>query len=143
MNIVGYMVDEAKKAFPKGFSRYAILLLLMEAPCLDVTEIRDKITTRFNVSRRIIDEQIYQMLGKLLRDGLIEEDENAKYEITAKGIEIAANIESINNILRAQSDLISRAQSMTKFIAGDLVDRIFGARSCVMNLRPKLSTKEQ
>ena len=81
-------VGETKKTVPKGFSRYTILTFLLEEPCLDTTKIRERISTQFNDSREISTEQVYQMLGKLLRDGLIEE-ENAKYRITAKGIEIA------------------------------------------------------
>ena len=64
------------------------MTFLLEEPCLDTTEIREKINIEFNDSREISTEQVYQMLGKLLRDGYIEE-ENAKYRITAKGIEIA------------------------------------------------------
>jgi DNA-binding PadR family transcriptional regulator len=99
---------------------------------LDTTKIREKISTQFNDSREISTEQVYQMLGKLLRDGLIEE-ENAKYRITAKGIEIAANVESINNIIKTQFDFISKAQSITKFVVGDFVEKFVTAGSSFVN----------
>jgi DNA-binding PadR family transcriptional regulator len=125
-------VGEAKKTVPKGFSRYTILTFLLEEPCLDTTKIREKISTQFNDSREISTEQVYQMLGKLLRDGLIEE-ENAKYRITAKGIEIGANVESINNIIKTQFDFISKAQSITKFVVGDFVEKFVTAGSSFVN----------
>jgi len=72
------------------------------------------------------------MLGKHLRDGLIEE-ENAKYRITAKSIEIAANVESINNIIKTQFDFISKAQSIAKFVVGDFVEKFVTAGSSFVN----------
>ncbi|MGC2597009.1 MAG: PadR family transcriptional regulator [Nitrososphaeraceae archaeon] len=125
-------VGEAKKTVPKGFSRFTILTFLLEEPCLDTTKIREKISTQFNDSREISTEQVYQMLGKLLRDGLIEE-ENAKYRITAKGIEIAANVESINNMIKTQFDFISKAQSIAKFVVGDFVEKFVTAGSSFVN----------
>ena len=48
---------------------------------------------------------IYPLLGRLLEEGLIDEIQNGKYKITGKGLEIAADIDSVHNILQKQLDL--------------------------------------
>lgn len=102
------------------------MTFLIEEASLDITKIREKIGTQFNGEHEVSTGQIYQMLGKLLKDGFIEED-SAKYKITAKGIEIAANVESINNIIKTQFEVISKTQSITKFVVGDFVEKFFSA----------------
>ena len=46
---------------------------------------------------------IYPILGRLLQEGLIKEDGDGRYKITSKGVEMAADIDSIGNIVKKQT----------------------------------------
>jgi len=67
---------------------------------------------------------IYPMLGRLLEEGLIDETENGRYKITAKGLEMAADIQSVQTMLQKQVDVMLRVGSVGKFMALDLIDRV-------------------
>lgn len=67
---------------------------------------------------------IYPMLGRLLEEGLVDETENGRYKITAKGLEMAADIQSVHNMLQKQVDVMLRVGSVGKFMALDLIDRV-------------------
>ncbi len=67
---------------------------------------------------------IYPMLGRLLEEGLIDETENGRYKITARGLEMAADIQSVHNMLQKQVDVMLRVGSVGKFMALDLIDRV-------------------
>jgi DNA-binding PadR family transcriptional regulator len=67
---------------------------------------------------------IYPMLGRLLEEGLIDETENGRYEITARGLEMTADIQSVHNMLQKQVDVMLRVGSVGKFMALDLIDRV-------------------
>jgi DNA-binding PadR family transcriptional regulator len=67
---------------------------------------------------------IYPMLGRLLDEGLIEESADGRYTITHNGLEVTADLKSVNNIFEKQLDLMSRMGSVWKFMTVDLVDRI-------------------
>jgi DNA-binding PadR family transcriptional regulator len=67
---------------------------------------------------------IYPMLGRLLEEGLIDETENGRYKITARGLEMTADIQSVHNMLQKQVDVMLRVGSVGKFMALDLIDRV-------------------
>ena len=67
---------------------------------------------------------IYPLLGRLLEEDLIAEIDNGKYKITGKGLDIAADIESVHNILQKQLDVMLRVGNIGRFMAMDLIDRI-------------------
>jgi DNA-binding PadR family transcriptional regulator len=67
---------------------------------------------------------IYPLLGRLLEEGLITETDNGRYQITRKGLEIAADIDSVHNILQKQFDVMLRVGNIGRFMAKDLIDRV-------------------
>ena len=65
---------------------------------------------------------IYPILGRLLQEGLIKEDGDGRYKITSKGVEMAADIDSIGNIVKKQPDVMLKVGDTGKFMAQDLID---------------------
>jgi hypothetical protein len=64
------------------------------------------------------------MTGKLLEEGLITETDNGRYQITRKGLDIAADIDSVHSILQKQFDVMLRVGNIGRFMAKDLIDRV-------------------
>jgi DNA-binding PadR family transcriptional regulator len=67
---------------------------------------------------------IYPLLGRLLEEGLITETDNGRYQITRKGLDIAADIDSVHNILQKQFEVMLRVGNIGRFMAKDLIDRV-------------------
>jgi DNA-binding PadR family transcriptional regulator len=67
---------------------------------------------------------IYPLLGRLLEEALISETDNGKYQITTKGLDIAADIDSLHSIVQKQLDVMLRVGNIGRFMAMDLIDRI-------------------
>ena len=67
---------------------------------------------------------IYPLLGRLLEEGLISETDYGKYQITTKGLEIAADIDSLHSIVQKQLDVMLRVGNIGRFMAMDLIDRV-------------------
>ena len=63
---------------------------------------------------------IYDMLGKLLAEGLIKEMDNGRYSVTNKGIDMLTDIESASNILQKQIDILSQISNVVKLGTGKL-----------------------
>src|ERR671924_1915133 len=98
---------------PRGFSRHYILGLLNEQ-AMTGKEIIDKAVTQSDGKWRPSPGLIYPLLGRLLDEGLLEELENGKYKITKKGLDMAADLQSVNNIFEKQIDMISRIGNVGK-----------------------------
>jgi len=64
------------------------------------------------------------MLGRLLEEGLISETESGKYKITSRGIDTAADADSVHNIMQKQLDVVMRVGNVGKFMAMDMIDRL-------------------
>jgi DNA-binding PadR family transcriptional regulator len=67
---------------------------------------------------------IYPLLGRLLEERLITETDNGRYQITRKGLDIAADIDSVHSILQKQFDVMLRVGNIGRFMAKDLIDRV-------------------
>ena len=63
-------------------------------------------------------------MGRLLDEGLIEEDKDGKYQLTKKGIETAEDVDKINDIVRKQLDVIFRLGNVGRFVAMDLLEKM-------------------
>ncbi len=115
-------------SIPRGFSRYFIL---------------DLLKTKNRTGKEIIDyafEQsdgiwkpspglIYPLLGRLLDEGLIEEAKDGKYKITKKGSETAEDVDKINDIVKKQLEVLFRLGNVGRFVAMDLLEKIFSMGS--------------
>ena len=64
------------------------------------------------------------MRGRLLDEGLIEESENGKYQITEKGQMTLEDLESFNKNMKKQMDTMMRMTNIGKFMAMDVLERV-------------------
>jgi DNA-binding PadR family transcriptional regulator len=129
-------------SIPRGFSRRYVLDLLTEQP-MTGKEIIDKAIVQSQGKWRPSPGLIYPMLGRLLDEGLVDELDDGRYTITAKGLDMAANVESIHNIFQKQIDLVSRIGNVGKFMAMDLIDRVSVIGSTLSSNLDKMTCEEQ
>ena len=127
---------------PRGFSRHYILGLLKEQS-MTGKEIIDKAILQSDGKWRPSPGLIYQLLGRLLEEGLIDEIQNGKYKITGKGLEIAADIDSVHNILQKQLDVMLRVGNIGRFMAKDLIDRISTIGSTLSSNLDRMTEQER
>lgn len=127
---------------PRGFSRHYVLGLLKEQQ-LSGKEIIDKAILQSEGRWKPSPGLIYPMLGRLLEEGLIDETENGRYKITAKGLEMAADIDSVRNILQKQLDVMLRVGSVGKFMALDMIDRVSTIGSTISSNLDKMTEQER
>jgi DNA-binding PadR family transcriptional regulator len=127
---------------PRGFSRHYVLGLLKEQQ-LSGKEIIDKAILQSEGRWKPSPGLIYPMLGRLLEEGLIDETENGRYKITAKGLEMAADIDSVRNILQKQLDVMLRVGSVGKFMARDMIDRVSTIGSTISSNLDKMTEQER
>ncbi|RMW40359.1 MAG: PadR family transcriptional regulator [Candidatus Nitrosopelagicus sp.] len=64
------------------------------------------------------------MRGRLLDEGLIEESQNGKYQITEKGQTTLEDLESFNKNMKKQMDTMMRMTNIGKFMAMDVLERV-------------------
>jgi DNA-binding PadR family transcriptional regulator len=127
---------------PRGFSRHYVLGLLKEQQ-LSGKEIIDKAILQSEGRWKPSPGLIYPMLGRLLEEGLIAETENGRYKITAKGLEMAADVDSVRNILQKQLDVMLRVGSVGKFMALDMIDRVSTIGSTISSNLDKMTEQER
>lgn len=109
---------------PRGFSRYFILELLKKKAHTG-KEIIDYAAEQSNGIWKPSPGLIYPLLGRLLDEGLIEEIKNGKYQLTKKGLETAQDVDKINGIVKKQLDVLFRLGNVGRFVAMDLLEKIF------------------
>lgn len=127
---------------PRGFSRHYVLGLLKEQQ-LSGKEIIDKAILQSEGKWKPSPGLIYPMLGRLLEEGLIAETENGRYKITAKGLEMAGDIDSVRNILQKQLDVMLRVGSVGKFMALDMIDRVSTIGSTISSNLDRMTEQER
>ena len=137
-----YWLSRAGSSIPRGFSRRYILELLTEQP-MTGKEIIDKAIVQSQGKWRPSPGLIYPMLGRLLDERLIDELENGRYKITRKGLEMTADLKSINNMFEKQLDVMSRIGNVGKFMTMDLVDRISTVGSTLSSNLDKMTEEEK
>ena len=108
---------------PRGFSRYFIFDVLKKRPHSG-KEIIDAAVKQSDGIWKPSPGLIYPLLGRLLDEGLIEETKSGKYQITRKGKSTAEDLESINDILKKQIDVVLRVGSVGRFVAMDVLEKI-------------------
>src|ERR671938_1578976 len=142
MSTLSYWLSKVGSAIPRGFSRRYILELLTEQP-MTGKEIIDKAIVQSQGKWRPSPGLIYPMLGRLLDERLIDELENGRYKITRKGLEMTADLKSINNMFEKQLDVMSRIGNVGKFMTMDLVDRISTIGSTLSSNLDKMTEEEK
>jgi DNA-binding PadR family transcriptional regulator len=139
---LSYWLSKVGSSIPRGFSRRYILDLLTEQP-MTGKEIIDRAIVQSQGKWRPSPGLIYPMLGRLLDEGLIEESYDGRYKITQKGLDMAVDLQSVNNIFEKQLDLMSRIGNVGKFMTMDLIDRIFTIGSTLSSNLDKMSEDEK
>jgi DNA-binding PadR family transcriptional regulator len=86
---------------------------------------------------------IYPMLGRLLEEGLISETDSGKYKITSRGIDIAADVDSVHNIMQKQLDVVMRVGNVGKFMAMDMIDRLSAIGLTLSSNLDKMTEQER
>ena len=128
-------------SIPRGFSRYYILEVLKKKPHTG----KEIIDAAFEQSEGIWKPSpglIYPLLGRLLDEGLIEETKDGKCQITRKGKATASDLESINDIVKKQLDVLFRVGSIGKFVAMDVLERI-SSMGALLSSNVSNMTKEE
>ncbi len=110
-------------AVPRGFSRYYILQQLKKQPHTG-KEIIDSANEASAGEWKPSPGLIYPLLGRLLDEGLIEENGNGKYQITDKGEVILADMQNWKMNIQSQMDTVMRMVDMGKFMGMDVLERI-------------------
>jgi DNA-binding PadR family transcriptional regulator len=113
---------------PRGFSRYFILELLKEKNRTG-KEIIDYAVEQSNGIWKPSPGLIYPLLGRLLDEGLIEESKDGKYQLTKKGTDTAQDVDKVNDIVKKQLDVLFRLGNVGRFVAMDLLEKIFSMGS--------------
>lgn len=108
---------------PRGFSRYFILELLKKKERTG-KEIIDYAVEQSNGIWKPSPGLIYPLLGRLLDEGLIEETKDGKYKLTKKGLDTAADVDKINDIVKKQLEVLFRLGNVGRFVALDLLEKI-------------------
>ena len=126
---------------PRGFSRYFILELLKEKN-RSGKEIIDYAVEQSNGIWKPSPGLIYPLLGRLLDEGLIEESKGGKYQLTKKGIETAADVDKINDIVKKQLDVLFRLGNVGRFVAIDLLEKIFSMGSILSSNISQMTEEE-
>ena len=128
-------------AIPRGFSRYYILEVLKKKPHTG-KEIIDAAIEQSDGIWKPSPGLIYPLLGRLLDEGLIEETKAGKYQITRKGKATANDLESINEIVKKQLDVLFRIGSVGRFVAMDVLERI-SSMGALLSSNVSNMTKEE
>jgi DNA-binding PadR family transcriptional regulator len=129
-------------AIPRGFSRHYILSLLEEGP-MTGKEIIDKAILQSGGRWKPSPGLIYPMLGRLLEEGLISETDSGKYKITSRGIDVAADVDSVHNIMQKQLDVVMRVGNVGKFMAMDMIDRLSAIGLTLSSNLDKMTEQER
>ncbi|MGY5149588.1 MAG: PadR family transcriptional regulator [Candidatus Nitrosopumilus sp. bin_68KS] len=126
---------------PRGFSRYFILELLKKK---DHTgkEIIDYATEQSNGIWKPSPGLIYPLLGRLLEEGLIDETKDGKYQLTQKGAETAQDVDKVNDIVKKQLEVLFRLGNVGRFVAIDLLEKIFTIGSILSSNITKMTDEE-
>ncbi len=131
-------------SIPRGFSRYYILEVLKKKPHTG-KEIIDAAVKQSEGIWKPSPGLIYPLLGRLLDEGLIEETNSGKYQITRKGRSTAGDLDAVNDIVKKQLDVLFRIGNVGRFVAMDILERIsnLGAllSSNVANMTKEETTK--
>ena len=114
-------------AVPRGFSRYYILQQLKKQPHTG-KEIIDSANEASAGEWKPSPGLIYPLLGRLLDEGLIEENGNGKYQITDKGKVILADMQNWKMNMQSQMDTVMRMVDMGKFMGMDVLERVHHIR---------------
>ncbi|MEM2760436.1 MAG: PadR family transcriptional regulator [Nitrososphaerales archaeon] len=121
--MIASWLQRVGSAVPRGFSRFYVLSLLKDQ-AMTGKEIIESASKESNGMWKPSPGLVYPLLGRLLQEGLIEENANGKYTITRKGTEMLNYLSSIQDVIKKQLDVLMRIGNVGKFLALDILDRV-------------------
>jgi len=134
-------IDRILASVPRGFSRLLILKMLKDRPMRG----RELILEAEKLSKglwRPSPGLIYPLLGRLLSEGLIEEDEDGRYRLTKRGEEVLSDVDALKRSIERQMDFLTTLSVTGKFLIFDVIERIVSISNILWENIEKLS-KEQ
>jgi DNA-binding PadR family transcriptional regulator len=144
MGILSYWLSRLGSSIPRGFSRRYILdLLTITKHSLTGKEIIDKAIIQSQGKWRPSPVIIYPMIGRLLDERLIAESDDGRYKITQKGLDMATDQQSVNNVFEKQVHVISRIGNVGKLMTMNLIDRISTIGSTLSSNIDKMTGDEK
>ncbi len=126
---------------PRGFSRYFVLELLKNTPHTG----KDIINYAVKQSNGIWKPSpglIYPLLGRLLDEGLIEETNDGKYQLTKRGKDTATDVDKVNDIVKKQLEVLFRLGNVGRFVALDLLEKIVAMGSILSSNFANMTDEE-
>jgi DNA-binding PadR family transcriptional regulator len=118
---------KVKSRVPRGFTRYYALNIINEKPSTG-KELIEEAENRSDGEWSPSPGLIYPLLGRLLRDGLINEGSEGRFVITEKGVKALEDHAKVQDQLERQIDLITRlglsVYTTGKILAEESIDRI-------------------
>lgn len=121
--MIASWMQRVGSSIPRGFSRFYVLSLLKKQQ-LTGKEIIESASRESNGMWKPSPGLVYPLLGRLLQEGLIEENANGKYSITNKGIDMLTDLSSIQDVIKKQLDVLMKISNVGKFLALDVLDRV-------------------
>ncbi len=121
--MISEWIQKVGSSVPRGFSRYYVLDLLKTEPHTG-KEIIDHAAQQSDGIWKPSPGLVYPLLGRLLDEGLVEEADGGRYQITKKGAETAGDLDKINETVRRQLDVLLRLGNVGRFVAMDLLERM-------------------
>lgn len=110
---------KVKSSVPRGFTRFYALYLINEKP-MTGKEIIEEAEKRSDGEWRPSPGLIYPLLGRLLRDGLIEENRDGKFTITPDGVEALEQHSKLQSQLEKRISLVMKL-GLSMFTAGKML----------------------
>ena len=117
-------IQRVGSSVPRGFSRHFILEALKKKPYTG-KEIIDFAIKQSEGKWKPSPGLIYPLLGRLLDEKLIQETVGGKYKITKRGAITTDDLETINNIVKNQLDVLFRIGNVGRFVALDIIERVY------------------
>ena len=121
--MIGDWIQRVGSSIPRGFSRFFILELLKKKSYTG-KQIIDSAIKQSEGKWKPSPGLIYPLLGRLLDDGLISEDKDGKYSITKKGRKTTDDLQTINDIVKNQLDVLFRLGNVGRFVVLDMLERL-------------------
>jgi len=139
--MISKWLQRVGSSVPRGFSRYYIFELLKKKPHTG-KEIIDAAVKQSEGIWKPSPGLIYPLLGRLLDEGLIEETNSGKYQITRKGKATADDLDAINDIVKKQLDVLFRIGNVGRFAAMDILEKI-SSMGALLSSNVSYMTKEE
>ena len=134
-------IQRVGSSVPRGFSRHFILETLKKKPHTG-KELIDFAIKQTEGKWKPSPGLIYPLLGRLLDEKLIQETTGGKYKITKKGSATTDDLETINNIVKNQLDVLFRIGNVSRFVILDMIERV-SAIGSTLSENVEQMTKEE